>query len=45
MDKNLRVLGNGFLGFGLPEGTTVNAAEEIAAFLQEHITSVSYTLP
>jgi hypothetical protein len=45
IDKDLRVLGNGFLGFELPAGTTINTAEEIAAFLQEHITSVSYTLP
>jgi len=37
-------LGNGFLGFDLPEGTTINKAEEIAAFLQENISSVSYTL-
>jgi len=29
----------------LPEGTTVNTAEEIAAFLQENISSVSYALP
>jgi hypothetical protein len=45
MDKHLVVLGNGFLGFDLPEGTTINAAEEIAAFLQENITRVSYTRP
>jgi hypothetical protein len=45
VDKDLRVLGNGFLGFELPEGTTINAAEEIAAFLQENITRVSYTRP
>jgi hypothetical protein len=45
MDKDLVVLGNGFLGFYLPEGTTINAAEEIAAFLQENITRVSYTRP
>jgi hypothetical protein len=45
IDKDLRVLGSGFLGFELPEGTTINTAEEIAAFLQENISSVSYTLP
>jgi hypothetical protein len=45
IDKDLKVLGSGFLGFELPEGTTINTAEEIAAFLQENISSVSYTLP
>lgn len=45
LDKTLKVLGNGFLGFELPEGTTINTAEEIATFLQENISSVSYTLP
>jgi hypothetical protein len=44
LERNLKVLGNGFLGFDLPEGTTINKAEEIAAFLQENISSVSYTL-
>jgi hypothetical protein len=44
-EGNLKILGNGFLGFDLPEGTTINKAEEIAAFLQENIGSVSYTLP
>ncbi len=43
-ERNLKVLGNGFLSFDLPEGTTINKAEEIAAFLQENISSVSYTL-
>jgi hypothetical protein len=37
-------LGGGFLGFELLEGTTINTAEEIAAFLQENISSISYTL-
>jgi hypothetical protein len=45
IDKDLRVLGNGFLGFELLEGTTINTAEEIATFLQENISSLSYTLP
>jgi hypothetical protein len=45
IDENLKVLGNGSLGFELPEGTTINTAEEIAAFLQENISSVSYPLP
>jgi hypothetical protein len=43
IDKDLKVLGSGFLGFELQEGTTINTAEEIAAFLQENISSVSYT--
>jgi hypothetical protein len=44
LEEDLKVLGKGFLGFELQEGTTVNKAEEIAAFLQENISSVSYTL-
>jgi hypothetical protein len=40
LDKNLKNLGIGFLGFELPEGTTINKAEEIAAFLQENINSI-----
>jgi hypothetical protein len=45
IDKDLKICGSGFLGFELPEGTTINTAEEIAVFLQENISSVSYTLP
>ena len=45
LEEELKILGKGFLGFDLPEGTTINKAEEIAAFLQENISSVSYTLP
>jgi len=45
LNRDLKVLRNGFLGFELSEGTTINKAEEIAAFLQESISSVSYTLP
>jgi hypothetical protein len=42
LEENLKVLGKGVLGFELPEGTTANTAEEIAAFLQENIRSVFY---
>ena len=41
--ESLDVLAGGFLGFDLPEGTTINQAEEIAAYLNEKINSVSYT--
>ena len=44
-EENLSVLGSGFLAFDLSEGTTVTKAEKIAAFLQENISSVSYTVP
>ena len=37
------LVAGGFLGFDLPEGTTINQAEEIAAYLNEKINSVSYT--
>jgi len=43
LQKDLDVLCNGFLGLDLPEGTTLKRAEEIAEFLNENITSVSYT--
>jgi hypothetical protein len=33
---------SGFLGFELPEGTTINKAEEIATFLQENISSIIF---
>ena len=39
------LLSKGYLGFDLPEGTTVNQAEEIAAYLNENIRAVSYTTP
>lgn len=37
LEKKLTVLRKGFSSFDLPEGTTINKAEEIAAFLQENI--------
>jgi hypothetical protein len=40
--NNLAALGKGLLGFDLADGTTFNKAEEIAAFLQENITGISY---
>ncbi len=43
--EDLDVLGGGFLGFDLLEGTTVNQAEEIAAYLNEKIRAVSYNAP
>jgi hypothetical protein len=46
VEENLRVLGNGFLGFHLPSGTTIKQATKIAKFLEENIRSISYmTLP
>ena len=43
--EDLDVLNAGYLGFDLPEGTTANQAEEIAAYLNENIRAVSYTTP
>jgi hypothetical protein len=43
--EDLDLLANAFLGFDLREGTTVNQAEEIAAYLNENIRAVSYTTP
>jgi hypothetical protein len=41
--EDLIVLGNGFLGFDLPAGTTVEKTKEIAEFLEENIAIVTYT--
>ena len=41
--EDLIVLGNGFLGFDLPAGNTIEKAKEIALFLEENIATVSYT--
>ena len=43
VDEDLIVLGNGFLRFDLPNGTTIEKAKEIAEFLEENIANVSYT--
>jgi hypothetical protein len=41
--EDLIALRNGFLGFDLPTGTTIQKAKEIAEFLEENIANVSYT--
>ena len=43
--EDLDLLANAYLGFDLPEGTTANQAEEIAAYLKENIRAVSCTTP
>jgi hypothetical protein len=43
VEEKTNVLGDVSLTFNLAEGATVNQAEEIAAYLNENITSVSYT--
>ena len=40
---DLEILKDGFLGFDLPEGTTVEEGQEIAQYLNEKIRRVSYT--
>ena len=40
---NLSVLGNGLLGFDLPEGASFEKANEIAGFLNDNIRAVSCT--
>ena len=42
---DLKVVRNGFLGFDLPIGTTIEKAKKISEFLGENITTVSYTKP
>jgi hypothetical protein len=41
--KGLDVLGNGFIGLDLKEGTTLQEAETLAATLRQNITTVPYT--
>ncbi len=43
--SSLPVLGEGFLGLDLPEGTTPERAREIIDFLQENIRFITYTGP
>ena len=43
VQEDLIVLANGFLGFDLPPGTTIEKAKKIAGFLEENIANVSYT--
>jgi hypothetical protein len=42
-ENALDVLGDGFLGFDLKEGTSLQEAEKIARFLRQNIRSISYT--
>ncbi len=42
--EGLGVLGEGFLGFDLIEGTSLREAEKIAERLRQSVRSVSYTL-
>jgi hypothetical protein len=43
VQEDLIVLANGFLGFDLPRGTTIEKAKKIAEFLEENIANVSCT--
>jgi len=44
MTSELSIVGDrGFLSLRLPEGTTVDQAQDIARYLQKHITGVQYT--
>ncbi len=43
LDADLSVLGNGFLGFDLAPGTSMERVEEIAEFLNRNIHNVSCT--
>jgi hypothetical protein len=39
----LDIIGDGFIGFDLREGTSLQEAEKLAEFLRQNIRSVSYT--
>ena len=41
--KGLEVLGDGFIGLDLKEGTTLKEAEALAATLRQSIATVAYT--
>jgi hypothetical protein len=41
--EGLEVLGDGYIGFELKEGTTLQEAEDLAATLCKSISTVSYT--
>jgi hypothetical protein len=43
VEPGLSILENGFLGFRLPPGTSLDQAKEIAKFLNEKIVQLSYT--
>ena len=43
VEERSNVLAGVSLSFNLPEGATSNQAEEIAAYLNENIKSVTYT--
>jgi hypothetical protein len=40
---DLPIPGQWFLGFDLTEGTTLEQAEEVAAFMNRHLTAISLT--
>lgn len=41
--QDIRNLPEGILGFDLPEGTSIEKAEEIASYLDANIDKVSFT--
>jgi len=41
--KGLEVLGNGFIGLELTEGTSLQEAEALAAMLRRSVSTVAYT--
>jgi hypothetical protein len=40
---NLEILEDGFLGFDLPDGTTYERAREIARFMNDNLTAMTFT--
>lgn len=45
MTKELGILGRGFLHLRLRHGTTYAEAQDVARYLQQHVTGIGYTLP
>jgi len=42
--KDMPSLNHAFIGFDLPEGTTLDKAQQISNFMNEHLRNVSMTI-
>ena len=43
LNGNIEILNNGFLGFDLPEGTGIHRAEQIAEYMRNNLSKLTYT--
>ena len=42
--KEMPILDNAFIGFGLPKGSSYQYAEKVAKFMNENLASISMTI-